>query len=223
MINEETKFLISKVLKNSGQYLKLKFLEKNMSKKILILCGSPRKNGNTNTLAKWVEKGAIAAGAEVECIDVVQLNYKSYGCTACMACQKSDKFECVLDDDASPILKRIPDYDTVVMVTPVYCLGPTAQLKVFTDRMHCLIKFNPETNEFRHNLAGKTMALIATAGGDYNENLKPLEQLFSSFASFVGMKFDSLLEALAPAAPQEMHERRELRESAVAFGKRLAN
>ncbi|MFH1614263.1 MAG: flavodoxin family protein [Planctomycetota bacterium] len=192
-----------------------------MNRKILILCGSPRKNGNTNTLVKWVKAAAVNVGAEVECIDVVRLKYKTHGCTACMACQKSDKFECVLEDDASPILRRIPEYDTLVIATPVYCYGPTAQLKVFTDRMQCLIKFNPETNEFRHNLAGKTMALIATAGGDYDENLKLLEMLFSTFANSLGMKFESLLEPFAPHDPQQMQKRTELREKAAAFGSRL--
>ena len=193
-----------------------------MSKKILILCGSPRKNGNTNTIVKWVEEGAAGAGAEVECIDTVRLNYKSHGCTACMSCQQSDKFECVIDDDATPILKRMTEYDIIAFATPVYFFGPTAQLKVFTDRMHSLFKFNPETGEFTHNFTGKTLALIATSGGEYDNNLQLLEQVDEGFAKFVGMNYMSLLEPLAPHDTQELLMNKELKEKSIKFGKSLA-
>lgn len=193
-----------------------------MSEKILILCGSPRKNGNTNTIVKWVQQAAVDAGAQVECIDVVQLNYKSLGCTACMSCQNSDKYECVIDDDATPILKRMTEFDIIAYATPLYCFGPTAQLKVFTDRMHSLIKHNPETNEFTHNFAGKTFALIATAGGEYDNNLQFLEQINKNFATFTGMKYMSLLEPLAPHDPQELLVNEKLKERSIEFGRSLA-
>lgn len=193
-----------------------------MGKKILILCGSPRKKGNTNTIVKWVKEGAIGAGAEVECIDVVRLNYKSHGCTACMSCQNSDKYECVIDDDATPILKEMTDFDIIVYATPVYCFGPTAQLKVFTDRMHSLFKYDPETNEFIHSFAGKTLVLIATAAGEYDNNLELLEQVNEGFAKFVGMKYMSLLEPFAPHNPKELLVNEELKEKSIKFGKSLA-
>ena len=193
-----------------------------MSEKILILCGSPRKNGNTNTVVKWVEKGAADAGAEVECIDVVRLHYKTQGCIGCMACQSSDKYECVINDDATAILKRITEFDVVVFATPVYCCGPTAQLKIFTDRMYSLFKFNPETNEFIHNFTGKTLVLIATAGSEYDNNIQCLEQTIESFAKFAGMKYRSLLQPFAPHDTQELLVNEELKEKSIEFGKSLA-
>ena len=158
----------------------------------------------------------------VKCIDVVRLKYKSNGCTACMGCQNSDEFECVIDDEASPILKTIPEYDALVMATPVYWCGPSAQLKVFTDRMHSLVKYNAETNEFNHGLGGKTLGLIATGGGDYRQNIDMLEQQMKACAGFLEMKFECLAEALAPSDPKDMAEKVELKQRAVAFGSKLA-
>ena len=43
------------------------------AKRIMFLCGSPRERGNTNTLVKWAAEAAQAAGAEVEVVDVAQL------------------------------------------------------------------------------------------------------------------------------------------------------
>ena len=51
-----------------------------MSKKIMIICGSPRKKGNTMTLVNWVKSGAEEAGAKVELVDAAHLKYKTNGC-----------------------------------------------------------------------------------------------------------------------------------------------
>ena len=55
-----------------------------MTKKMIILNASPRKNRNMATLLKEVQRGAEAASAEVEYIDLVSLNFK--GCMSCFAC-----------------------------------------------------------------------------------------------------------------------------------------
>ena len=139
-----------------------------MAKKIMVLCSSPRKDGNTNTVVNWAVEAATEAGAEVETIDVANLNYKVNGCIACMKCQQSEKFECAVADDAQPIIARIPEFDVLVLATPIYFMGPNAQLKLIVDRTFSLFKFNPQTEEITHNLAGKTLALIATAAGKLN-------------------------------------------------------
>ncbi|MFH0877641.1 MAG: flavodoxin family protein [Candidatus Omnitrophota bacterium] len=160
-----------------------------MPKKILILCSSPNKKGNTNTVVGWIAEGIKATGGKVRMVDTSRLTYKAYGCTACMGCQKSKKFECVIKDQASPILASIPEYDALVLATPLYFFGPTAQLKVFTDRMYSLFKFDNKTGRVRHQLTRMRFALVATAGSDM---FSALEQTFQIFAKYARLKFTTL-------------------------------
>ncbi len=113
-----------------------------MGKRIMVLAGSPRENGNTNTVAGWVAAAVKESGADVEVVDVSRLKSKNNGCIACMGCQKPEKFECTVDDEIKPVLARIPDMDVLVFATPTYFLGPTAQMKLVMDRMYSLIKFD---------------------------------------------------------------------------------
>jgi len=62
-----------------------------MSKKILILCGSPKKDGNTAALVDWFSEGARLKGADVEIVRTAFLKYKSPGCTSCRALSLSMK------------------------------------------------------------------------------------------------------------------------------------
>ena len=192
-----------------------------MSKKIMILCSSPHKHGNTNTVVDWCVEGAKAAGGEVECVDIARLNYKNNGCIACMGCQKSDKYECVVQDDATEILARIHKYDVLVFATPIYFFGPNAQLKLLMDRMFCLVKFDPETGEPISPSGWQTLGLIATAGGDIKDGLGLLDQTFKAIADFSGEQYLSLLVPNAPMDPQEMKGNAEIKKKALAYGNGL--
>ena len=174
-----------------------------MARKIMILCGSPRAKGNTNTLAGWVAGGAAEAGADVEIVDAANLDYKANGCRACMGCQKSEKFECVIDDEAAVVLRRIGEADVVVFATPVYFFGPTAQLKLLMDRMFSLVKIDPADGSVRHAKDDLAYALVATAGGGMNDGLSLVEQTFDTLAAFTG---GSLAKLLVPNAPQNPAE-----------------
>jgi len=195
-----------------------------MGKKIIVLCGSPRRKGNTNTVVRWMADAAKQAGAEVEVVDLARLKYKANGCTACMACQKSDKYECVIDDEASPILRRIPEFDVVVMATPVYWFGPTAQLKLLLDRTFSLAKFDPQTGEPLSNAASRNrrLVLIATAGGDLDGGLNLLDATFRTAAEFMKQTYESLLVPLAPMDPKDLAARDDVKNQATALGKKLA-
>jgi len=193
-----------------------------MGKKIMFVCGSPRKKGNTNTIVKWIAKGAKEAGAELEIIDAASLNYKTNGCTACMGCKKSDKYECVINDDAKPLLAKIPEKDVLIFATPVYFFGPSAQLKLFLDRMYSLFKIDAKTGEFIHPLKGLKMVLVATSGGPRESCLEPLERSFSEIARLSGLEFESFMEPFAPFESKELQKNEELKQKAIGFGKKLA-
>jgi multimeric flavodoxin WrbA len=193
-----------------------------MGKKMMVLTGSPRKNGNTNTVVEWFVDGAKKSGAEVEVIDVTCLKSRNNGCIACMGCQKSEKYECVVDDDVKPVLAKVPDMDVLVFATPTYFFGPSAQMKLVMDRMYSLIKFDPAKGRYVHKLGHLKWGLICTGGGDINPGLALVEQTFKTVAGFVGAECISLLVPNASMYNDEIKQNTGLREEAIAFGRKLA-
>lgn len=99
-------------------------------KKVLILSGSPRKNGNSDILCDEFAKGARESGHEVEKIRIAEKNI-GY-CRACYACRGTGK--CVINDDMAEILQKIIDTDVLVLASPVYFYSIDAQLKAVIDR-----------------------------------------------------------------------------------------
>lgn len=102
-----------------------------MSKKILILSGSPRKGGNSDLLCDEFMRGAQEAGHEVEKIRVSEK--KIAPCSACYYCRQSGGV-CAHKDDMAEILQKIIDADVIVLSSPVYFYSIDAQLKAVIDR-----------------------------------------------------------------------------------------
>ena len=85
-----------------------------MGKTVLIVSSSPRKNGNSETLAEAFANGAREAGHSVE---TVRLREKQMGfCRGCLACLKLGR--CVIQDDAVEIAAKMHDADVLVFATP---------------------------------------------------------------------------------------------------------
>ena len=102
-----------------------------MSKKVLILSGSPRKGGNSDLLCDEFMRGALEVGNQVEKISVAE---KKIGyCSACYFCRQSNGV-CAKKDDMTEILQKMIDADVIVLASPVYFYSIDAQLKTVIDR-----------------------------------------------------------------------------------------
>ena len=102
-----------------------------MSKRILILAGSPRKNGNSVALCRAFARGAEESGHQVE---TIFLRDKKIGfCLACYHCKKSGGI-CIIKDDMADILEKMNAADVFVMASPVYFYSVDAQMKALIDR-----------------------------------------------------------------------------------------
>ena len=100
---------------------------------ILILSGSPRKNGNTDLLVEAFAKGA----SEKHHVEVVSVHdYKVNPCMGCNACFTSEGNVCVQKDDMPIIYSKLSNADMLVIASPVYFYGLSAQLKAIIDRCH---------------------------------------------------------------------------------------
>lgn len=102
-----------------------------MSKKVLILSGSPRHGGNSDTLCDQFMKGAIEAGNEVKKFFVA--DHKIGYCSACYYC-RSHNGECCKKDDMQLLMPQILEADVLVLSSPVYMYSVSAQLKAVFDR-----------------------------------------------------------------------------------------
>ncbi len=101
-----------------------------MSKKVLILSGSPRRGGNSDLLCDAFARGATEAGHTVEKIRVAE---KHIGyCYACYACRETGR--CVQQDDMAKVLQKMIEADVLVLASPVYFYAIDAQLKAVIDR-----------------------------------------------------------------------------------------
>lgn len=99
-------------------------------KKVLILSGSPRKNGNSDILCDEFARGAAEAGNHVEKIRVAEKNIGF--CRACYACRGTGV--CAIKDDMAEVLQKMIDADVLVLASPVYFYSIDAQLKALIDR-----------------------------------------------------------------------------------------
>ena len=130
-----------------------------MSKRILIISSSPRKDGNSETLAAAFAKGAQEAGHQVE---TVFLREKQIGfCKGCLACLNLG--HCVIQDDAVEIAAKMHDADVLVFATPVYYYCVSGQLKTMLDRANPL---------FGTDYAFTKTYLLATAAEDEPETVE---------------------------------------------------
>lgn len=104
-----------------------------MSKQVLVLSTSPRKGGNSDTLADEFVRGAAEAGNSVE---KVTLYNKTIGfCKGCLTCQSTGR--CVIHDDADTIVQKMLTADVIVFATPIY-YGMCGQMKTMLDRANPL-------------------------------------------------------------------------------------
>jgi multimeric flavodoxin WrbA len=120
--------------------------------KIVAVLGSPRPQGNSSTLAQKFLDTARELGAEVQ---VYPLNRMSFqGCQGCGAC-KTERENCIMEDDLAPVLEDVKDADVLLLASPVYFGDISGQLKCFFDRTYSYI-----TPEFTTRVPGGKQAVV---------------------------------------------------------------
>lgn len=100
---------------------------------IVILVGSMRKKGNTAHLAQSFAEGA-EKNNNVEIISVA--DYDVNPCIGCNSCFTRKGNKCFQNDDMVQIYEKLQNADIVVIASPVYFYGISAQLKAIVDRLH---------------------------------------------------------------------------------------
>lgn len=127
-----------------------------MSKKIVVITGSPRKNGNSFAMTDAFIQAAEAKGHTVTRFDAAFR--KIGGCHACETCYSTGK-ACTFDDDFNTIAPSILEADAIVFTMPVYWYSIPAQIKGVIDCIYSLVVGGKD-------ISGKECALITCCEED---------------------------------------------------------
>ncbi|HYA42551.1 MAG TPA: flavodoxin family protein [Syntrophobacteraceae bacterium] len=175
--------------------------------KIACLLASPRKNGNSSTLAKHFCNTAEGLGAQITTFALNELKYR--GCQACMAC-KTRLDRCVLEDDLTEVLQTVRKSDLLVMASPVYFGEVSSQLKGFIDRTYSYLVPDYLTNPNRSRLRpGKTVVFVLTQGRPDEKFFADIFPRYEFFFHWHGFH-SHLIRACGVREAGEVKDRKEL-------------
>lgn len=145
-------------------------------KNIMVIVGSPRKNGNTELLADAFIKGARSAGNNVEKISVI--GKKIGGCIGCNACYRDMEHRCVQHDDMEDCYRRLSTADVIVAATPIYFYGVSSQLKCLIDRLH---------NPMRSSFKVKKLGLLAVCADEKESVFDSVITMYRSVLNYFSL------------------------------------
>lgn len=151
--------------------------------KIIIMEGSPRKNGNSSKLSFVAERGAKDEGCSAEIVWIADLNIKP-----CIGCVSDDimacKFPCIINDDFNDFAKKLISSDGIILSTPIYWYMVPGHVKILLDRLTSLE--NMLLHEGKSLLDGKVAAFIVT-GNDAGTStaISYLMDVFNSYGCHI--------------------------------------
>ena len=133
-----------------------------MNKKIIVLSGAVRKNGNTAKLVDAFTDGTASAGNQVKTFYLDGMDIHS--CKGCLRAGRDSKSPCTQKDDMDRIYAEFEAADVVVFASPVYFWTITGPLKTAADRLYA------ELECLGYGGFPKQSVLLMTAdGGDYSQ------------------------------------------------------
>ena len=152
--------------------------------KIVVITGSPHRNGTSAYLTDEFIRGAKEAGHEIERFDGAFL--KVHPCIACEKCHTGST-GCVFKDDMLAIHEALIGADAVVLSSHIYYYGINAQLKTILDRVYA------RNEEIRH---GKQAALLLTMADDITESAESSEVWFRNYTKYMDWENAGVISAI---------------------------
>lgn len=150
--------------------------------KVVIISSSPNKVGLTNSCVDICAEALNRENVETEWICLNHYNIKK--CEACGdrgwgICLQQHK--CLMDDDFNTLQEKIQEYDTMIVISPVYFYEMSESAKTFFDRLKRCQSFNDDWK-----LKDKKMLCIACAGGS-GDGTEPTLNSMKILAKFLHM------------------------------------
>jgi multimeric flavodoxin WrbA len=186
---------------------------------ILIILGSPRKNGNSETLAQSVASGILQKPeTSVEYIRLNDLHISP--CQACGGCNKTSI--CVIKDDMAALYEKVDTCDHLILTSPIYFYGLSAQCKIFIDRFQArwsrkyLLGIHFRKDEQRNGF------LLATAATNGKKVFDGALLTAHSFFDTIDLGFGDSLLVRGVDQCGAMQKQAQTLEQAVTLGQKIA-
>ena len=156
--------------------------------RVLILMGSPRREGNTAALLKPFCEELERAGAELRTVWLYDQDIRP--CRACRRCQEDwTAFHCAISDDAAEIFDAALAADLLVLATPIYAWYCTAPMKALLDRfVYGMNKFYGE-RKGPSLWSGKAVALLETCGYRPERGADLFEEGMRRYCDHSGLRY----------------------------------
>jgi multimeric flavodoxin WrbA len=152
--------------------------------------GSPRP-GNTRVAAEDL----VAAAGDGEVVVLGERGAEVGAIGDCRACIEAGR--CAIGDDFAAVMERVYAADLLVLATPLYWYGPSAQLKAFLDRWSCLL--DTEEDAFRARMRGKPAVLLVAQGERGFYEAGPCLQMLEWTVRYLDMPVAARVVVVGPA------------------------
>jgi len=146
---------------------------------IIAVCGSLRKESNTNRLVKKV---AEASGYDFEVIELAGMDIKP--CTGCGECIMNEG-TCIINDHMNPLCDKLMKADALIIGSPTYYMDISGAIKCFIDRSMPIFyrgvgpDYSPDLPVLgKRPLAGKPAVTVTTVAGSGHERTKETLKIF---------------------------------------------
>ena len=176
--------------------------------KILVLGGSPNRNGSTQILIDHFARGAEEAGHTVTVLNAAHMNV--HPCTGCIACGYDGP--CAQKDDMEQIRSAVLDSDMLVFATPLYFFGISAQLKTVVDRF-CAFSSRIEMRNMKS-------AFLSVAWNDDDWTMDAIREHYRTLVRYLNLRDMGMVLATGCGTPA-MTKRSRFPRAAYELGKEL--
>jgi len=141
--------------------------------KVVAFNGSARKDGNTAILIREVFKELEKEGIKTELFQLAGKNI--HGCLACYKCVAAKNKRCAVDDDiVNECVAKMIEADGIILGSPTYFAGCSAQIKCLIDRAGFVAKANDSL--FKRKIAA---AVVSVRRGGAIHNFDSLNHFFT--------------------------------------------
>jgi multimeric flavodoxin WrbA len=188
--------------------------------RVVAILGSPRRRGNSDTLAFEFLRGVQSRGLDHDLLVPTDLGLSA--CDGQNRCFKDGR--CSIRDGMNDIYDRVLNAPYVLIATPVYFMGPPGSLKAFIDRFQAvwarsaiLGKFDPDSPERRAD--HKLFAILVGAADEGSGMYRPTRSILKAFSNVAGFEYSGDLTATGLDRSDDAAKRPDLLEAAYTAGR----
>jgi len=192
-----------------------------VSKRVLVLSASPRKDGNSRKLAEALMEGSEEAGNRAELADLNDVMVGGF-LRDCRQCRGKDG-ACSIDDEYGDLLLgRVAKADAIVYATPLYWYGIAAILKNFFDRMVCYTSGSyPDHEAVIARLVGKRSALLISSEESYSGSSLGVIAQLQEMSRYLHHEFVGAVNGIGNSRGEVAEDPADPLAAAQALGRRL--